>query len=244
MFYEKFNPQLKETTFRWMLYELKRNNVISSLDRGVFVLNNCNDCVDAFNNKTVQLKNNKKAYKPLISKRLHEINMSIRERFPFITLCIWEISELNEFMVHQPSKFFTIVEVEIGTEEAVFYHIKKTYNNVYIKPTRQELEWYVYENPDSIVIKKLVSQAPISKQKNIAIPKLEKILVDLFAEADFYYPYQGQELVNIYDNSIRDYIISAKSLYRYADRRKCKDKLESFLNKHSISVNYNEGGKI
>jgi hypothetical protein len=238
LFYEKFNPQLKETTFRWMLYELKKNNIISALDRGVFILNNRLYDEDAINNRTVQIKNNRKAYKPLISKSMTEIDASIRRQFPFITLCIWETSWLNEFMIHQPGKFLTIIEVESGTEEAVFYHIKKDYNNVYIKPTRQELDWYVYENTHSIVIKKLVSQAPLSKQTNITIPKMEKILVDLFAEKDFYYPYQGQELVNIYDNTVSSYGVSAKSLYRYADRRKCKGRLEYFLNKHKIFVEY------
>jgi hypothetical protein len=235
MFYKQFNPQLKETTFRWMLYELKENYIISTLDRGVFTLVNGND--DVSNHKNVKLKNNIKVYKPIISKRLQEIDTSIRKQFPFITSCIWESSWLNEFMVHQPGKFIIIIEVESGTEEVVFYHVKEKYKNVYIKPT-QELEWYVYENTDSIVIKKLVSQAPLFKQESIAIPKLEKILVDLFAEEDFYYPYQGQELVNIYENAIRDYDISAKGLYRYADRRKCKEKLESFINKHAVSVKY------
>lgn len=60
---------------------------------------------------------------------------------------------------------------------------------------------------------------------------MEKILIDLLAEKDFYYPYQGQELENIYKNAFNDYKISLKSLNRYAERRKCGDKLKNYRQK-------------
>ena len=37
-FYQQFYPQLKETTFRWMLYELKTKGFVKAVDRGVFAL--------------------------------------------------------------------------------------------------------------------------------------------------------------------------------------------------------------
>ncbi len=236
-FYRKFNPELKETTFRWMLYDLKKKEVITALDRGHYCLINCRNEIS--NNNVHALKN--KEYRPIIQQRLEKIYNKVKEQFPFINICIWETSWLNEFMVHQPFKFMIIVEVENGTEESVFYHLKAKYSNVFLKPSQQELERYVYDNRDSIVIKKLVSQAPISQNKKIATPKLEKILVDVFMEKDFYYPYQGQELINIYENAFRYYRISTKSLNRYADRRKCGNGVKGFLKQHQLQLNMDEG---
>jgi hypothetical protein len=225
-FYSKLNPQLKETTFRWMLYDLKKEKVISALERGVFTLYNCN-CENSLETNSAALRN--KAYQPTISQRLEEIYLKLRKQFPYLNVCIWQTSWLNEFMIHQSGRFFTIIEVESGTEEAVFYYLKSMFKNVYIKPTHKELEWYVFENTDSIVIKRLVSQAPVSKKLPIITPKLEKILVDLFVERDFFYPYQGQELINIFENIFRYYNVCFTSLYRYAGRRKCKERLEAFI---------------
>lgn len=236
-FYRKFNPELKETTFRWMLYELKKKEVIIAKDRGLYSLSKCNN--KASNNKKATVLNNGE-YRPAISKKLQEIYDKVKEQFPFLNLCIWETSWLNEFMVHQPGKFMTIVEVENGTEESVFYHLKTIYNYVFIKPNRQELEWYVYDSNDSIIVKKLVSQAPVLQSKKIATPKLEKVLVDVLAEKDFYYPYQGQELINIYENAFRYYKISLKSLNRYADRRKCSNMVKNFFKQHQLQWNSDE----
>ena len=237
-FYRRFNPELKETTFRWMLYELKKKEIITAKDRGLYSLSKFSN--EASNKKNVPTSNNVE-YRPVILKKTQDLYNKVKEQFPFLNLCIWETSWLNEFMLHQPGKFITIVEVENGTEESVFYHLKTIYNNVFIKPSRQELERYVYDNNDSIVVKKLVSQAPVSQNKKIASPKLEKVLVDVFMEKDFYYPYQGQELINIYENAFHYYKISLKSLNRYADRRKCGDKVKNFLKQHQLQWNTDEG---
>lgn len=235
-FYKKFNSELKETTFRWMLYELKKKEVITALDRGLYSLIDCRN--EVYNNKNVPtLKNDE--YWPIIPTKLQEMYDKVKEQFPFLKLCIWETSWLNEFMVYQPGKFMTIIEAESGTEESVFYYLKTIYNNVFIKPSRQELEWYVYGNSDSIVIKKLVTQAPVSQKKKIATPKLEKILIDVFTEKEFYYPSQGQELINIFENAFHYYKISIKSLNRYADRRKCGNKVKNFLKEHQLQYNKN-----
>jgi len=234
-FYRRFNPELKETTFRWMLYELKKKEILTVMDRGLYCLSN-----KVSNNKNVPTLNND-GYRPAVPKKLQELYDKVKEQFPFMELCIWETRWLNEFMLHQPVKFMTIIEVENGTEESVFYFLKTNYSNVFIKPSRQELEWYVYNNNDSIVIKRLVSQAPVSQSRKISTPKLEKVLVDLFVEKEFYYPYQGQELINIYENVFRYYKISLKSLNRYADRRKCRDKMKNFLKEHKLQWN-SDGG--
>ena len=231
-FYEMYDPELKETTFRWMIYDLKKQKIMVAIDRGLYslVLNNNS----TYFNSNIMLV--KKEYKPLVSKNLGKLYSVLKKQFPFLNICIWETSWLNEFMLHQPGKFISIIEVENGAEETVFYHLKANYNNVFIKPNLQELEWYIYNNSSSIVVKRLVSQAPLSDNKHIVTPKLEKILIDVFVEKDFFYPYQGQELINIYKYIFQYYQISLKSLVRYAERRKCKGPLKEYMQKLHFDI--------
>ena len=223
-FYEKYNSELKENTFRWMIYDLKKKKIIASIDRGVYSLVN-----QTYSNSNPML--GKEKYKPSVSKNLGKLYKGLKKQFPFLGICVWETSWLNEFMLHQPGRFFSIVEVEKGFEETVFNYLRKNYSDVFIQPTRRELELYIYSSGSSIVVKNLITQSPLSNNSAVIIPKLEKILIDVFTEKDFFYPYQGQELFNIYNNAFHYYQISLKTLFRYAGRRKCKELLEEYLQK-------------
>jgi len=228
-FYEKYNSELKETTFRWMIYDLKKQKIIVSIDRGVYSLVN-----QTYSNSNTTLE--KKKYKPSVSKNLEKLYKELKKQFPFLDICVWETSWLNEFMLHQLGRVLSIIEVEKGFEETVFNYLRENYSNVFIRPTRQELEWYIYSSNSSIVVKNLITQSPLSNNSDIVIPKLEKILIDIFVEKDFFYPYQGQELINIYNNAFHYYQISLKSLFRYAGRRKCKELLEEYLQKIHFNI--------
>lgn len=221
-FYKIYDPELKETTFRWMLYDLKKRKIIVSIDRGLYSLvkyptHNINRLLE------------KEKYKPSVSENLEKLYKSLKKRFPLLDICVWETSWLNEFMLHQPGKFFSIIEVESGAEETVFYFLKEDYNNIFLEPTRQELEWYIYNSNYSIVIKRLLTQAPVSHNLEPVTPKLEKILIDVFKERDFFYPYEGNELNNIFNYAFQYYQISLKTLFRYAGRRRCKESLKKYL---------------
>ena len=59
-FYTRFNPNLKETTFRWMLYELKDFGVIQSPSRGIYALiesKNLEESPLLYNNNIVRAAN-------------------------------------------------------------------------------------------------------------------------------------------------------------------------------------------
>lgn len=218
-FYQQFDPQLKETTFRWMLYELKTKGLIRAVERGVFALSDSPSLP---------------VYTPAFAKTTKTLYKKMTEKHPFASLCLWETRWLNEFMLHQPCKTLTVVEVESEAAEAVFHTLKESVRNVFLFPSRQDFEYYIYSAPGSIVIKKLVSQAPLQTIDGIRTPKLEKLLVDLVADSEFFYPYQGNERTTLFRNAFSQYRLSLKTLYRYAQRRKCRQELEDYLQKNQI----------
>ena len=224
-FYQQFDPGLKETTFSWVIYELKKKNLLLAIDRGVFKL---------YEGPVLP------EYSPLLSKKLQTLYKKIKAQFPYVGFCLWETSCLNEFLLHQMGNVLIVIEVEANAAEAVFYHLKENRRNVYLSPTPQEFERYVYSSPDSIVIKKLVSQSPLLYKKGIPTPKLEKLIVDLFTDTEFYYPYQGKERTTLFQNVFERYRLSLKTLYRYAGRRKCRQQLEDYLQTQIFPTFVNE----
>ena len=68
-----------------------------------------------------------------------------------------------------------------------------------------------------IIIKNLVTESPLCEQKGLHIPTLEKLLVDMYCDSDFYY-LQGEEYWRIMHNA-HQYVINTSKMFRYASRR-------------------------
>ena len=79
----------------------------------------------------------------------------------------------------------------------------------------------------------MVTKAPVKKDKKIAIPAPEKILVDLFVERKIFAPFQGSELVHIYNNLYKQYALNITKLLAYAKRRTKEQELLDFITKNT-----------
>ena len=94
---------------------------------------------------------------------------------------------------------------------------------------------YRYVDMDSrvIFVKNLVSEAPLQEVSGVPMPTLEKLLVDILRDTDFFY-LQGSESDRIIENAFNLYTINRNRLFRYADRRKVKEELSSILENLNI----------
>ena len=112
--------------------------------------------------------------------------------------------------------------------------------NFFLNPDDKEIEFYISESAVPVVIKRLVTRAPINKLKNkkIAVPvaSLEKIMVDLFADETLFHFYQGSELINIYEKILERYNINFTKLFSYAKRRKKELEIKQFMNNHIPNI--------
>jgi hypothetical protein len=211
-FLQDIYPGMKETTFRWRIYDLKRNQIIYAMDKNRFTLND------------------KPLFQPVLENRQRDIYQRIHREFPGIKVCIWSTKWIHEFMLHQPGKFFTVLEVEKGAEEIVFHFLQDNkIRNVYLIPSVEILDNYVNQNPDSVVIKSLVTKAPLKEFEHIVIPQLEKILVDLLADPGLFQMFLGSELIFIYNSAFERYHVNTTWMLNYASRRQKKEDLAQFL---------------
>jgi len=211
-FFLQFEPDLKESTFRWRIYNLKDKNIISPISRQRFTLAH------------------KPIFEPLIGEHERKISTLIRKRFKELKFAVWSTRIVSEFMLHQPARFIIIVEVEKVAIEPVFYYLKDSnIKDVFLDPEEKEIDRYISGLENAVVVLPLVSKAPIQGIKSTATITIEKLLVDLFSDKQLFSAYQGGELAHIYDNAYRRYTINFTKLFSYATRRRKAQDVKNFL---------------
>src|SRR5690606_20923320 len=218
-FYRYFEPNLKEGTFGWRIYDLKNKNIIRSLKRGLYVISY------------------KPKYKPEISAELLKLAKRITGKFEDAKHSIWETDWLNEFSQHQASRKIILIEIEKDFIESLYYELKdSSRKEIYINPDEKAIDFYIAESDYPVIIKKLITCSPIArrteKRVNFYTPLLEKILVDLFADEKIFYYLQGSELTHIYENAISNYTINFTKLFSYAKRREREQDIKQFMTNH------------
>ena len=215
-FFRNLEPDLKEGTLGWRIYDLKDKNIIKPVKRGLYTISY------------------KPKFKPVLSGEFIKLTKKIQEKFQEVKYCIWETDWLNEFSQHQTSKRILIIEIEKEFVESLYYYLKDTFkHDLYINPDDKAIDFYISESDHPVVIKKLITRSPIEKRTESKVkfstPLLEKILVDLFAEEKLFYIYQGSELMHIYENAINLYTINYTKLFSYAKRREREREIKSFI---------------
>lgn len=211
-FYRQFEPDLKETTFRWRIYQLKVNKIITTIKRGLFT----------FSFKPI--------FKPEISQVEKKISGKIEKQFDQLKYCIWSTKITSEFMLHIPGKFITILQVEKNALEPVYSFLKEEkIRNIFIEPADKEIERYIYESENAIVLQSLVSKSPTQKVKKVSTITLEKLIVDLYCDKKLFAAFQGSELVHMLNNAYNRYSIDFTKLFNYSKRRRKETEMMEFL---------------
>ena len=132
-------------------------------------------------------------------------------------------------MIHQPFRFYQIVEVEKEANEAVFFCLKDAKFQAVIEPTHDLIEKYISAEKDTIIVKPLVSEAPLQIIHGISSPTIEKLLVDIFCDDIIFAAQQGSEMRTIFDEAINKYSVYQDRLLRYANRRGKKEIIGKYL---------------
>lgn len=226
-FFLLYEPDLKEGTLSWRIYDLKKKHIIKTIKKGLYTISY------------------KPEFKPHLSSDLIKLTRKLRKKYKEINHCIWENNWLNEFSKHQTNKRIIIIEVEKDFAESIYYYLRdNTKHDLYLNPEKKTIDFYISESSFPIIIKGLISRSPIEKRvenkTEILIPSLEKILVDIFSGKKLFYFYQGSELIHIYKNAINYYSINFTKLFSYARRRGLESEIKFFImsnmNQHVKSI--------
>lgn len=210
-FYERSGQSVKPETLRVKLARLKSKGKIVSVGRGWYKLND------------------KKLFEPQINLSFKRLHGKVRNNFPFLHYLFWGTEWLNAFSILQLYRNIIVIEVEAGSEEAVFSLVKDNHpSKTFLNPSENDWKNYMSDRNDSIVIKTMVSESPKEVFHNIKIARLEKILVDIYCDKLWQQVFSS-ELSNIFQAVCSEYAVNFSTLLNYAARRAKRDEIWSYL---------------
>jgi hypothetical protein len=210
-FYLQWEPEVKSTTINWRVYNLVQSGVLTRIGRGRFAIGE------------------NRIYTPEISNKIKSVHSKLKKDYPYLSLCIWNTSSFNEFMIHQPGRFYILVEVDKDATQSVFYFLKENKYSVFIDPTKDLIEKYLPDEKETIIVKSLVSEAPLQTINRINLPTIEKMLVDIFCDDVIFAAQQGSEMRTIFQEALKRYTVNESRMMRYADRRRKKERFREYL---------------
>lgn len=212
------NAKYSESSVTWLLSELKREQKIINVGRGVYI--------------RVTEKNKKGEYFYDHLETYLKIEQAVSREFPLVEFQMWEIYQMNEFVNHLFGKNTIFLEVENLCEESVFEMLHDRFSDVLFCPTK-DMYYRQRGNGDTIVVQRLVSEAPKPVTGHSA--PLEKLLVDLLSKKLTGKLISRSEYQGIYEAAFLKYRIDEVKMFRYARRRHLETEIKTFL-KESTNV--------
>ena len=210
-FYQSKDNLIKKSTVNWRIYKLVEKGIIQRVGRGKYRLGE------------------QKEFHPDINQSIKSLYTILKNEYPYLDISIWTTEWISQWMLHIPGMNKIIIEVEKGTEDSVFYFLSDIRKNVFLNPSRDILDKYGQENKNQIIVKNLVTDAPLQKINSLRIPALEKIIVDLILDNEILSEYQGRDLESIIENAYQFHSIQEDKLFRYAKRRGKRDFIQQFI---------------
>lgn len=152
-------------------------------------------------------------YKPIISPKMRAVADMLTQTFVGMNHCITD------------TRRNLIVEVPKGMCEDVRTVLKQEFPDVaLIRNAYQMIE----DLHDFILVKPLISEAPIHQEDGISVPELEKTLVDY--EADKEYASLGESgIQKEFQRAFELYPVNTSRLVRYAGRKGKKEEIRQRL---------------
>lgn len=207
-FYSEQNPNISQATINWRIHDLAQSDVIRRVGRGVYRLGKSNP------------------FQIDLSPQIKKTANSVKKEFPYTNFCVWELAVINFFSHNLINFNLLFVDVERDAVDAVYYKLKETQKNVInIRKTYDDIS----DLAGSVCVRPLVSHAPLKTQEKIQVARLEKILVDLATDKEFF-PFQGNEIFSIYENAFEKYTINESSMLRYAARKEKRENVKEIIN--------------
>lgn len=160
----------------------------------------------------------KQIFQVAVGEQEKDIFSLISSMFPFAKLCVYNGKTLSPLQHHLSVNNITYVEVSKEAVESVFECIKRRGYQVYLSPNLEFINRYVDMTSNSVIVKPLITEAPVETVDGVCVPKLEKLLIDIRCDDDYEY-LRGLETDNMLLVAKSLYVINSSKMRRYGKRR-------------------------
>ena len=194
------------------LDRLLKSNELTRIERGVYSLH------------TTSNKN----FIAFISDEIKQLNLQLKTRFPYADFCVWSSKTIAPYMHHIPNLNYIYIDVERDVTESVFDYLNGNSSvRVFLCPNQDDFSRYINGN-ESIIVRTLISEAPLQIIEGTNTPTIEKLLVDIVGDIEFLF-LQGSEINHVYTSAFEKHNINKNKLLRYAARRGRKEEVEELI---------------
>ena len=196
---------VERNTLSWHLSNLCKKGKLRRVGRGVYTLQPSN---------TFMVKANAKA---------RSLYRSVSSQYPYADFCIYSANVITPLLHDMMPNNTLYVETNRDTIQSIFDMLLSKYKGrIFLAPTKEIATTYIDFSKENIIVKPLITEAPLALDGKVPVPTLEKLLVDTRVDADFYYLH-GYENLEMLRTAINHYDVNRNRLLRYADRRNVKD---------------------
>ena len=157
----------------------------------------------------------------------------LHSQFPFADFCVYSGDIYTPLQHHLSVNKAIYVETNRDTVDSVFSVLRESHYNVYKQPDTAFMIDYVDLKKDCIIVKPLVTEAPVQTIETIPCPTLEKLLIDILKDSDLGY-LRGAEFNYMMETALSQYMLSISKLLRYAGRRNVRQQIQKILDKITI----------
>lgn len=194
----------------WYLRKLLDEHIIYRIGRGQY---------------TTQLK---PLFCPIPNACSIRLYKKLKAKFPLLDFCIYNGEILSDLQHHLSYNNNIYIETRREATEAVFHFVQDLHERSFLSPKEDIMSDYIRLDKKAFIIKPLVSESPLQEVNGMKVPSLEKLLVDIQCDKDFFY-LQGQEGLYMMRNALAHYNVNVDMLLRYASRRNIRVQIKQYL---------------
>ena len=198
---------VERNTLSWHLSNLCKKGKLRRVGRGIYTIQTAN---------TFLVKTNAK---------VRSLYRSLLRQYPFADFCVYSANVITPLLHDMMPNNTIYVETNRDTIMSVFEMLLPKYKGrLFLAPTKEIATTYIEFSRENIIVKPLVTEAPLTLDGKVPVPTLEKLLVDTRVDADYSY-LQGYENLEMLRTAISHYNVNRNQLLRYADRRNMKNSI-------------------
>lgn len=198
---------IERAKISWYLGKLCRTGKLRRVGRGVYTLQSANTFIVKANAK------------------VHSLYRSLSCQYPYADFCVYSANVIMPLLHDMMPNNTLYVETNRDMIQSIFDMLLPKYKGrIFLAPTKEIATTYIDFSKENIIVKPLITEAPLALDGKVPVPTLEKLLVDTRVDADFYYLH-GYENLEMLRTAISHYDVNRNRLLRYADRRNAKDSI-------------------
>ena len=203
-------PNLTSSTIAWKINQLKKENLIQQIGRGMY----------SFDFKP--------EYQPDISLKTKRVYNRLKPLCD-TDLTVWDTLMLDGIMNKEGDKHWMFFSTTKEQLEPLFDQLLDFSKKVFLSPDKGVINRYMMPLDEAIILTPLVSETPVIKAGDFIVPTIEGILVNAWFQKEAFIKPIGYNIQDLFRHAFQQYNVNRSKLLRFATRRDKRNEIESLI---------------